>query len=286
MSFFKQFPTIFYNGHQAKNLLARAKLTPETKKDLSLYYPYTMKDHDGRAEVLAEHYYNDPYAVWMIYFANEVVDPYYDLGLDQANFDKYITKKYGSIANAQSKIIFYRTNWELLDDTSITVAVYSALDSSEKKYWDPVLDINGAVSNYKRRREDLIINTNRVYELTVTGANGTFTNGEKLEANSSIYGFVTHSNSTMVTIQHVTGVNTSNIPTMTVTGQDSNATATVANSILLSENITSNVQASYWTSVSYYDNELEVNTLKRNIYLLDKRHRDKLESEFKKIMRT
>lgn len=283
--FFKNFPTIFYNGQQAKNLLARAKLTDKTKNDLSLFYPYTLKDHDARPEVLADAYYNDPYYDWLIYFSNDVVDPYYDLGLNQQNFDKYITKKYGSIANAQSKIAFYRTNWELLEDSSITLANYNVLSAEEKYYWEPVLDIYGAITQYRRKKEDLIVNTNRIYELNISNSTGDFIEGEKLSANSSVYGYVVTSNTTSITINHITGVNTSNILT-SVSGQDSNTTATVTESILISENISSNVQATYWTSVSHYDNEIEINTLKRNIKLIDNRFKNKIEDELKKVMRS
>lgn len=285
MSYFKQFPTIFYNGHQCKNLLTRAKLTDQSKKDLQLYYPYTIKESDGRAELISDYYYSDPYAVWMIYFANEVVDPYFDLGLNQQDFDSYITKKYGSVANAQSHIAFYRTNWELLEDSSIFISEYESLSAEEKYYWEPVLDVYGNLNKYRRKKEDQIVNTNRMFELTIENSLGEFKSGERIEANSSIYGYVVNANNTHVLIQHVTGVNTSNIVDQTVIGKESGTTASVSTSNLICENISANVQMKYWTSVSHYDNETEVNALKRNIQLIDTRYKSKIEDDLKKIMR-
>lgn len=283
MTYFKNFPTIFYNGQQAKNIMARARLTDDTKKEISLFYPYTIKESDGRADSLANSYYNDPFAVWMIYFANEVVDPYFDLGLDEESFNKYIIKKYGSIETAQTKIAFYRTNWELLEDSSITLENFDALTAAEKKYWNPVLDIYGSTVRYERKREDLIVNTNKIYQLTIDETENTFTVGEKVQANSTVYGYCVTSNSTSITLQHILGMNTSNISE--VTGNESGSTATVTEVTVLSENLSSNVESNYWKAVSYYENETEVNTLKKQIHLLDNRYKNKIEDDLKKQMR-
>ncbi len=281
-AFFKDFPTIFYNGQQAKNLLARAKFTPETKKDMSIYYPYTIKDSISRPDVLANSYYDDPFADWLIYFANDVVDPYYDLGLDQENFDRYITDKYGSIQLAQEKLIFYRTNWELLEDSSITIGAYTALSAVEKKYWRPILDSNMTVVNYQRKKEDLIVNTNRILELKTDPTGFKF--NERISVSSSVYAYVVNVSDTSIIVHHVTGMTTSNVTGQTITGKESNTASTVTEAYLLSENITSDVESKYWTSVSYYDNEVEVNTLKKNINLIDTRYKTKLESELKRVM--
>lgn len=283
MSFFKHLPIISYNGQQARNLLARAKLSPESKKNLSLYYPYTLKESDGRAEVLSKLYYDDPHSVWMIYFANDVVDPYFDLGLSQQDFEKFIVAKYGSIQLAQQKIAFYRTNWELLEDSTVTTSYYDALSAGEKKYWKPVLDVYGAINSYERKKEDLIMNTNRIFELTIEDA-GEFTLGEKVYSNSSVYGFCTFSNSSTMIVQSTTGMNTSNFSS--VTGFESSATAEVTDVVLINENISANVEATYWKAVSYYENEEEINSLKKNIELIDKRFKNKIEDELKKTMRS
>lgn len=285
MSYFKNFPTIYYNGQQAKNLLARAALTPETKTNLNLYYPYTIKESDGRTDNIAYSYYDNSQDDWLIYFANETIDPYYGLGLDQYNFDMYITKKYGSIEKAQNKIEFYRTNWEVLEDSSLTVSEYEILDSSEKKYWKPILDIGYSIIRYERKQQDLIINTNKVYELKVNSYTGSFIEGEKIYSNSSIYGYCLSSNSSSITVNHITGINTSNIISNTLIGQTSNTSCIVNESILLVENIDNNIESKYWKAVTAYDNELEINTLKRNIKLIDKRYKNKVEDQLKQIMR-
>lgn len=282
MSYFDKLPTIFYNGQQARNLLARAKLTPKSQKDMSLYYPYTIKDSDGRADTLAYAYYNDPYAVWLMYFANEVVDPYFDLGLDQTNFDKHIVKKYGSMENAQSKIAFYRTNWELLDDSSITIENYNILQPEEKKYWEPVVDIYGTINRYQRKKEDLIVNTNRILELTISPT-AVFTKGEKVSISPTKYGYVVDSIDSLLTIHHVTGITTSDSNT-TITGKESNSSSTISSITVVAENLSPDIQAKYWIAVSHYDRETEVNTLKKNIRLIDKRFKSQMEDELKRTL--
>lgn len=281
MTYFKDFPTIYYGGQQAKNLLARAKLTPETKNNLGMYYPYTIKESDGRPEVLAWSYYADPTCDWMLYFANEVVDPYFDMGLSYEEFTKYISKKYGSVERAQSTIAFYRTNWALLDDTTVTIDYYEALDAKEKAYWEPVFDARFVLVSYRRKKQDLIVNTNRVLELSCS--NPGVSVGDRIVdiANPSSYAWVSLVSDTALQIQHVTGFTSG----FTGTIRSSSGTeVTVTDTILLTETITPDVEAKYWIAVSYYENEDEVNTLKRNIQVLDARYKAQLESDLKKVL--
>lgn len=286
MSFFKDFPTIFYNGQQAKNLLARAKMTPESKKEMSLFYPYTIKDSDGRPDTMAYAYYNDPQAYWMIFFANDVVDPYFDLGLDADNFQKHIKTKYGTIEKAQSSIAFYRTNWELLEDSTIELPEYANLDPREKHYWEPVLDIYGSIYGYRRKKEDLIVNTNRIIDLSVVSSQG-FESDSRISVLGNSLWYATIDSildETTIRIKHVEGISPVNIIGETITVRDSPSTQ-VTGAVLLTENIPPDVQAKYWIPVSEFDNESEVNTLKRNIQLVDSRYKNRMEDELKKVMR-
>lgn len=287
MSYFDKFPTIFYNGQQGKNLLARAKLTPEVKKNISMYYPYTIKDGDGRPDVLSYAYYNNPADVWMLYFANEVVDPYYDLGLPQEDFLRYIADKYGSIERAQSSIEFYRTNWMYLDDTSITIDNYELLDPSEKSYWEPVLDNRATLVNYRRKREDIILNTNRILEVTVADPS-VFIKGERvsLVSNPHLYAFVLSATDSLINIQHVNGFTPDVLTGQVLRGSDSGSEQTVTSAKVLVENITQSVESKYWSPVTCYENEEEVNTLKRNIQIIDARYKNQLEDDLRKVMQS
>lgn len=286
MSYFKHLPTILYNGQQGKNLLARAQLSENTKKNSALYYPYSINENTGtRADLLSYYYYESSEYDWLVYFANEVVDPYYDLGLSQSDFNKYIVKKYGSIQLAQSKIAFYRTNWDVYGDSEITVAAYEALDASVKKYWVPKYDIYDQTVAYGRKKEDLIVNTNRIIQCDVINATGQFTVGERVQANSSIYGTCTFANSTILQMQHIVGANTSNILNLTMTGQESLASCNVQSVAVITENLSSAIESTYWSPVTFYDNEVEINEAKKNINFINNSYKSDMEAELKKVMR-
>lgn len=319
MSYFKNLPTIFYNGQQAKNLMSRAALSDQTKKDLSIYYPYTIKEKDGRTESLAYSYYGSADSDWMLYFANEVVDPYFGMGLNQQDFDAFIAKKYGSVQLAQQKVAFYRTNWDLMDDSSITTEAYEVLSASERKYWTAIPDASGSIIRYERKKEDLIINTNRIFTISISNLDRSeFIVGEKLSIyddeyfniiigddlilgtdddplvtsyrdynsiESTKYGFCEYANSSTILIKSTTGMNTSNVSDSIVVGYESGAIASLDSIVLSCENLTSNVESTYWKSVSYYDHEDEKNTEKRNIFMIDKAFKSKMESELKRSMR-
>lgn len=149
--------------------MRRAKISNITKNSAHAFYPYQLEDGQ-RADTIAWKYYNDPYTAWLVYFSNDVVDPYYDWNLDQSAFDDYIVDKYGSIANAQFRIAEYGVNW-YGDDRKIAVAAYDALQPIEKKYWQQETNSFGNVVAYKRKELDWRVNTNRVVSLDITGNN-------------------------------------------------------------------------------------------------------------------
>lgn len=105
--YFTNFPRITYNGINALNITLRAKMNDNFKKNATSFYPYTIKDGET-AENLAFDYYGDSNYCWVIYFTNDIIDPYYDWPLSSYNFDEYIAKKYGSIQIAKSTTAYYK----------------------------------------------------------------------------------------------------------------------------------------------------------------------------------
>jgi hypothetical protein len=112
--FFNNFPKIAYDiqGKQlsnydiATNIFFRIHVMRSILDNISVYYEHIIRDYDT-PEILAEKVYNDSGAHWIILMANQIVDPQYDWPLNDRNFNKYITKKYGSIANAKTQIHHY-----------------------------------------------------------------------------------------------------------------------------------------------------------------------------------
>ncbi len=285
MRYFAEFPIIQYGDNPVRNMFARVKFDKKLEENASSFYPYQLKPGE-RPDVVGYGYYDDPFSDWLIYFANKVIDPYYDYYLDQEKFDAYIDSKYGGMANAQSQIYGYRNNWTE-DDTILTISAYDALPSNLKKFWRPVLGYNGALTGYERTPLDTYLSTNMIVSMTVTlSGNTEFTVGEQVTqyngstpiANAMI-GFA---NSTVVTVQHVTGEFQANTSYKLV-GNDSTANAVVDSVTTLKQNYADN-EAIYYSSFSFYDYENEMNEQKRTINLLDNRYSPTVERQFKILM--
>jgi predicted DNA-binding protein YlxM (UPF0122 family) len=128
-TFLDQFPKIAYNINKDKqsysnfelitNIFFRIGVIREVLQNTASYYVYEIEDGDT-PELLAEKVYNDPYAYWMILYANNMSDPQYDWPLDYDQFNKYIIGKYGSIETAKITVHHYEkvvTRTELFTGT-------------------------------------------------------------------------------------------------------------------------------------------------------------------------
>ena len=58
-----------------------------------IFYPYMVKDHDT-PEIIAAKLYGNPQYHWIVMYANNIVDPYYDWPLSYDNFNATIRKRY------------------------------------------------------------------------------------------------------------------------------------------------------------------------------------------------
>lgn len=288
--FFNKLPTINYNGVTAKNFLARAKLSEQTVKDRTLFYPYTMDETD-RIDVISHKYYKDSDYTWLIWLTNNVIDPYHDLYVQDDNFNKFIANKYGSIANAQIQIAFYRNNWAN-DDSNLTPSSYDSLLPNLKKYFTPVTDIYNTIYSYERKKEDWIVNTNKIVSMSVANTTGTFAIGERIQqtySNNQITAnaFVTFSNTSTLTVKHVDGSfiasNTSVVTT--ITGLSTSYVANAQTVSMIASNIP-DTEYTYWAPITYFDYETELNFASKEIMLIDNRYKGTMESQLKKIMST
>ena len=266
--YFQKLPIIPFGGTFARNLMTRVSFN-ENLTDGKVFYPYTIKEEHARADVISDLYYDDPEYDWLIYLSNNVTDPYFDLGQTQQNFDKYIAAKYGSAAIAQQITMFYRNDWSA-DDSIMSPSQYNALLGSWKKYYNPIFGYNNQINGYERIKEDWTSGTNQIVELAVT-ANTAFPVDAIVTQNTSS-GTVSFSNTSILTLKHITGTFTnnsvhSNTLSMTVTG-----TNQIINAIDPGEYM-------FWSPVSAYEYEMEQNTQKRDITLLDNRYVAQVETE-------
>lgn len=281
MNYFDKIPSIEYDGHTVKNLLARAKLSDNVRNNRLAFYPYTLDSSVDRVDTVSNNYYDSPGYSWLIWMANDVVDPYYDMPLSEDDFFAHLAKKYGSVEKAMRTIKCYRANWYFHTEERITPSDYNALAPNFKKYYEPiVLTSDYTIHSYRRRQEDSTVSTNKVVAINLASSNGVFTVGEEVQLNSTNYGYCTFSNSSVVTIQHVTGAFAANA---TITGTTSNSTAVVANTATIAETMAS-TEAVYWSPVTYFEYEQEMNEMKKEIQLLDVRYKAQAETDLKKIM--
>lgn len=111
-SYFKNFPKIKYFDVLSTNISLRTAFVERLKLNASVFYPYVVKENQT-ADGLATDYYGAPEYDWLIYLANNIIDPYTQWPKTYLQFESYIIKKYGSLEEAKSQILFYRKNPEV-----------------------------------------------------------------------------------------------------------------------------------------------------------------------------
>ena len=105
MYFFEQFDNIYYTFdpdlqqfYVLKNIFTRVDILSSVLQNSLVYYEYIWQDGDTLDSV-AFKYYGDSLRYWLIIFANTIIDPYFDLPLNQSDFANNIILAYGSVAN-------------------------------------------------------------------------------------------------------------------------------------------------------------------------------------------
>ena len=260
------------NNEVSRRLTTRANVTQEVLKQTAAFYPYTLREGE-RPDTLSFLYYSKPELEWLIFFANDIIDPYYDWYLTHEQMKAYIVKKYGSIAVAQTRIKHYETTW-IQNDNNISIDVYNSLAANTtvnlKKYWEPNIDDFDKVVSYRRKKLELTTTTNQVISLKITGTSGTFEIGENIYQQNN--GVITASaslltaNTTYMTAQHVSGSFSINLP---IQGADSDASSTLTDpSVLLKQNIPTE-ELAYWVPVTYYEYEDQLNESKKHLKLIN-----------------
>jgi len=91
--YFSYFPEISYNGKVVKDITRNARILDSVESNPYSYLPYTIKDEE-RAEDIAQHYYGDINLVWLVYYSNKIVDPYFEWPVSFQNFERTLVKKY------------------------------------------------------------------------------------------------------------------------------------------------------------------------------------------------
>lgn len=107
INYFSNFPNINYYNRTIPDITRRTVFLQKLLQDSTLFYPYTI-DEGERADVIATWYYGDPSYDWLVYFSNNIIDPYTQWPKTLQQLNNSIIKKYGSIQQAQATVLFYR----------------------------------------------------------------------------------------------------------------------------------------------------------------------------------
>lgn len=282
-AFFSYFPTLLYGNNATTNIIAKVKFQESVKKNLAVFYSYTVKDGE-RPDQIAEQYYEDSSYDWLVYMSNDIIDPYHQWPRTQSEMESFIAMKYGSAANAAQQTVFYRTNHET-DDRVISSAAYNALSTGEKQYWQAIVGYNDAVLNYERKQLELITETNQLVTLT-----GTFNEVPPLLSvvkypgpSIPVLGTVAFANSSTVVLKHVTGVWDTGLMVYAGNNASINATITAANT---TTRCIPDAETTYWSPVTWLDYEYELNEAKRNIQLISSAYVNKIERDMKELLQS
>jgi hypothetical protein len=264
--FFEKFPTRKYNGVDCKLITTRTALSTETKRSYTAFYDVDVKNGD-RPDTVSDQIYGDSYYDWLIYYANGIVDPYYQWCLDDESLEKTIEHKYGSLAEAKERIAFYRVK---SSDETITTSAYASLAQGVKKYWTPVIDDANTALYYKRAELDHTINTNRICTLTGTVTETNVSNllsGERVTQTTAgrvtASGQVLHVDAKIVTLGSVEG----EFVVGTVTGASSSISLQIGEVATTGYTLPEEERI-YWEPVTFYEYEVEQNEQYRHIRAL------------------
>lgn len=139
MPFFERFPRIDYAistpvagriQQSVADIFFRLAFFEDIKTNTTIYTEYIVKDGQT-PEIIAEIYYGDAEAHWIVLLANDIVDPFYDWVLPYNIFNRYLIEKYGSIETAQETIHHYTKTITRKDlSTDITTEEVLEIDAN------------------------------------------------------------------------------------------------------------------------------------------------------------
>lgn len=105
--YFEKFPIIEYRGQKLRNIILKSRIIREVFENITIFHPLTVEDGE-RPDTVAYDFYGDSELYWLVLYANDIVDPYYDWPMSQKEFRAYIIKKYGRIETAMQTIVHWK----------------------------------------------------------------------------------------------------------------------------------------------------------------------------------
>lgn len=288
-SYFKNFNVVSYGGAYAVDLTERVVELKNTLKNPYIFYPMNIIQ-GVRPDQLAYANYQDPYASWIMYITNDVLDPYFEWYLTDYQMTQFIKDKYGTLQRAMDRVAYYRNDYT--DKNSIDQAAFNALTPGQMQYWEPVYGVGAYVIEFRRKAMEIKASTNFILSIGYTGNAAGFISDEVLNikysrTTSGTAQFI-QANSTNMLIQHIDGdafphddvVITAN---SYIYGVESSSNVQITSCSFIANNIPVDVRA-YYSPVYYYDLEVEKNEGNKTIRLLQAQYVPDFLRNFKTLL--
>lgn len=120
MKYFENFPEVVYDGKRVKDITRRNQFVRGLQNNPLLYMPYTVEEGE-RAEDIANFYYGSVDYVWLIYMANNIIDPYHEWPLNTIEFNDMLIEKYAEASGLTGQDVL---DWTRTDDTEDNIVYY------------------------------------------------------------------------------------------------------------------------------------------------------------------
>ena len=120
MKYFENFPEVIYDGKLVKDITRRNRFVRGLQNNPLLYMPYTVEEGE-RAEDIANFYYGSVDYVWLIYMANNIIDPYHEWPLNTIEFNDMLIEKYAEASGLTGQDVL---DWTRTDDTEDNIVYY------------------------------------------------------------------------------------------------------------------------------------------------------------------
>lgn len=292
--YFDKFPIVSYKGNPVRNILARTMFSDATKKNAANFVLQKLDESAMRADLISEKYYDSPYYDWLLYYSNDVVDPYHDVFKKDVDLNKHLIAKYGSFSYARDLILYYRNNWFGGYNETLGVSQYDALPIDIKKYYTAEINFYNQITGYTRKRVDWTVSTNKIRSLVVDSTNFAiigdifeqYDSSNEMVARAQLVSLDTTNN--IMTFKHIVGgfITSAN---NYIKSKYINTRVKYTVSSVYNPSTTDNIpdsEAAYWEPVTAYDYELETNEKSRNIYLLRRSQKSKAEEQLNNLLRS
>ena len=120
MKYFENFPTISYDGQQVKDITRRNSFTSLIATNPFMALPYTVREGE-RPEDIANFYYGSTDYTWLVYFSNNIIDPYIQWPMSEADWNAYMAKKYAKLSGRIGDEV---VEWTRSDDDDNIIYYY------------------------------------------------------------------------------------------------------------------------------------------------------------------